>query len=91
MYVRWPIYRKIRDVIQSCKINAVATFLGGMLRNEEALKIRKEGENVAKAGHIKQARKDLEQSQAQGGKKKEVCMAKHQNDKQAKLEDMEAD
>ena len=33
MYVRSPIYRKIRDVIQSCKINAVATFLGGMLRN----------------------------------------------------------
>ena len=34
MYVRSPIYRKIRDVIQSCKINAVATFLGGMLRND---------------------------------------------------------
>ena len=58
---------------------------------QEALKIRKEEENVAKAGHIKQARKDLEQSQAQCGKKKEACMAKHQNDKQPKLEDVEAD
>jgi len=37
MYVRSPIYRKIRDVIQSCKINAVAAFLGGMLRNVEPL------------------------------------------------------
>ena len=33
MYVRSPIYRKFRDVIKSCKINAVAAFLGGMLRN----------------------------------------------------------
>jgi len=33
MYVRSPIYRKIRDVIQSCKINAVDKEKGRMLRN----------------------------------------------------------
>ena len=39
MYVRSPIYRKIKDVIQSCKINAVATFLGGMLRNVTVIRM----------------------------------------------------
>ena len=58
---------------------------------QEALKIRKEEENAAKASHIEQARKDLEDFQAQREKKKEARMAKNRSDEQQKLEDMEAD
>jgi hypothetical protein len=58
---------------------------------QEVLKDRKEEENAAKAAHLEQARKDLEEFQAQREKKKEARMAKNRSDEQQKLEDMEAD
>jgi hypothetical protein len=57
---------------------------------QEVLKDREE-ENAAKASHLEQARKDLEEFQAQREKKKEARMAKNRSDEQQKLEDMEAD